>query len=145
MKLWDLLKRDHQEVEKLFAQMEKSKDKESSEKLFTKIKSELQLHTKLEETHFYPALKKHDATKNLVKEALEEHGEVKKMLTRLSSLTAGGDKFMELVKELQTNVEHHVEEEEQEIFPAAEKAIDKQELDTIAGEIQKEKQAAKAG
>jgi len=145
MKLWDLLKHDHQEVNKIFAQLQKATDKTRQEALFSTLKAELQLHTKVEEAHFYPALKKHDQTKDLVAEAIEEHGEVKHLLAHLSSLTAGGDKFLELVKELQGNVEAHVEEEEKEIFPAAEKALEERQLDEIAVEIAKEKQAAKAG
>jgi len=143
MKLWDLLKHDHHEVRTIFSQLEKAKDKARHEELFARLKAELQLHTKVEEKHFYPVLEKHEETKDMADEATEEHGEVKKMLTHLSSLVAGGDKFLELVKELQANVEHHVEEEETEIFPAAEKALDKSQLDMIADEIAKEKRAEK--
>jgi len=144
MKLWDLLKRDHEEVRNIFSQLEKAKDRARHEELFGKLKAELQLHTRVEEKHFYPALEEHEETKDMAEEATEEHGEVKKMLTHLSSLVPGGDKFLELLKELQGNVEHHVKEEETEIFPAAEKAIDKSQLDTIADEVAKEKRAEKA-
>ena len=145
MKLWELLKHDHQEVRTIFSQLEKAQDEARQEELFGKLKTELQLHTRLEETHFYPALEKHDETKEMAEEATEEHGEIKKMLTHPSSLAAGGDKFLELIKVLQENVEHHVKEEETEIFPAAEKVIEKGRLDEIADEIAKEKRAAKAG
>jgi hemerythrin superfamily protein len=144
MKLWDLLKHDHQEVRNIFSQLEKAKDKARHEELFEKLKAELQLHTKVEEKHFYPALEKHEETKDMAEQATEEHGEVKRMLTHLSSLVAGGEKFLDLIKELQGSVEHHVKEEETEIFPAAEKAIDKSQLDRIADEIAKEKRAEKA-
>jgi hemerythrin superfamily protein len=145
MKLWDLLKHDHREVSTIYGQLQKAKDKSRLEELFAKLKAELLLHAQVEEAYFYPALKEHDQTKKLVKEAIEEHVEVKKMLTHLSSLVAGGDKFMELLKELHGNVEHHVGEEEKEIFPAAERALEKQQLDEIARKIAKEKQTAKTG
>jgi hemerythrin-like domain-containing protein len=145
MKLWDLLKHDHQQVAKIFAQLGDTKDRARQEELFKKLKAELQLHTKIEEAHFYPALNKHEETKDLAKEAAEEHGEVKKMLRRLSSLAAGGDKFLEVIGELRHSVEHHVEEEETEIFPAAENALEARQLDDIAVEITKEKQTAKVG
>ncbi len=98
MKVWDLLKHYHREVEQIFSQLDKTQDKQQQEKLFGKLKHELQLHTKVEETHFYPALKSADETKDMVGEALEEHGEVKKMLTRLSSLAVGGDTWREGIK-----------------------------------------------
>lgn len=145
MNVWDLLKHDHREVEQIFAQLAKEEDKSNQEKLFGKLKHELELHTKVEETHFYPALKNHDETRDMVEEALEEHGEVKKMLTRLSSLATGGDAWRDGIKELQGSVEHHVEEEENEVFPAARKVLDERQAEEMGRKIEQEKQAAKAG
>jgi hemerythrin-like domain-containing protein len=88
---------------------------------------------------------KHEQTKELAKHAREEHAEVKKLLKQISGLPVGDDKWTELCRQLQSGVADHVEEEEQEIFPAAEKALDKQQLDEIGRKIEEEKQAAKAG
>jgi len=145
MKLWTLLKHDHREVSKLFAQIKKSDGGEKQEKLFKNLKQELELHTKLEETHLYPVLMKHEQTKDLAKHAREEHGEVKKLLKQMSALSVGDDEWADLCQQLQSGVEDHVEEEENEMFPAAEKALDKTQIDEIGKKIEEEKQAAKAG
>jgi hemerythrin superfamily protein len=144
MKLWELLKKDHREVDQLFAEIEEADGEEQGE-LFTRIKEALQLHTKLEEAHFYPALKEYDETKEMAQHAGKEHGEVKELLRKMSQLKPGGDTWTKHCEELKTSVQHHVKEEETKIFPAAEKAIEEDELDEIAETIESEKEEAKAG
>jgi hemerythrin superfamily protein len=145
MKLWTLLKHDHQEVDKLFAQIKKSDGGDKQAKLFEKLRQKLELHTKVEETHLYPVLMKHDQTKDMTKHAIEEHGEVKKLLKEMSALSVGDDQWTALCQQLQTGIEDHVAEEEKEIFPAAEEALDKTKIDEIGRKIEEMKQAASAG
>jgi iron-sulfur cluster repair protein YtfE (RIC family) len=145
MKAWDLLKHDHREVEKLFKQLEDTDDAKEKSQIFAKIKQELELHTKVEEAHLYPVLKRHDKTKSLTEHSLEEHAEVKKLLGQLSKLSPDDAKFAELCEELQGGVEEHVEEEERKLFPLADEVLGKSDIERIGQAIEKEKQSAKAG
>jgi hypothetical protein len=61
----ELLKQDHQRVKKLFEQSERTKDTKQQKQMFKEIKSELDLHTRIEETIFYPAMEEHEETRAL--------------------------------------------------------------------------------
>jgi iron-sulfur cluster repair protein YtfE (RIC family) len=144
MDLYQLLKQDHQKAKRLFEQLSDTSDRavKSRERLFTQLKQELELHTEVEEQHFYPALRDQEETRDLVEEALEEHSEVKEMLEELDSADKEDDGWAEQLAELQENVEHHVQEEETQLFPRAQKVLKKEEADKIAAAIEKEKEAA---
>jgi iron-sulfur cluster repair protein YtfE (RIC family) len=144
MDLYQLLKQDHQKAKRLFEQLSDTSDRavKSRERLFTQLKQELELHTEVEEQHFYPALRDQEETRDLVEEALEEHSEVKEMLEELDSADKEDDGWVEQLAELQENVEHHVQEEETQLFPRAQKVLKKEEADKIAAAIEKEKEAA---
>ncbi len=144
MDLYQLLKQDHQKAKRLFEQLTDTSDRavKSRERLFAQLKQELELHTEVEEQHFYPALRDQEETKDLVEEALEEHNEVKEMLEELDSANKDDESWAEQLAELKENVEHHVEEEETQLFPRAQKVLKKEQADEIAGAIEKEKEAA---
>jgi len=144
MDLYQLLKQDHQKVKRLFEQLSDTSDRtvKSRERLFAQLKQELELHTEVEEQHFYPALRDEEETKDMVEEALEEHDEVNEMLEELDGADKDEEGWSEQLAELQENVEHHVEEEETQLFPAAQKVLKKDKADEIAAAIEKDKQAA---
>src|SRR5207245_10047875 len=98
----------------------------------------------VEESIFYPEMKKHAGTKDLVSEALEEHSEVKQMLQEVGELSADDDQWSELVNALKMAVQHHVREEEDEMFPEARKAVDQRRIDELGRQIQEMKQKASA-
>ena len=142
MEAFELLSNDHRSVEKLFAQIEKTDNRGANdrEQLFQKLRQELELHTQMEEKIFYPEMKKHKGTKELVEEALEEHGEVKQMLQEIGRLSAEDDQWSEMINELKMSVQHHVQEEEQRMFPAARKALDQSRIDELGRQLQEMKQ-----
>ena len=144
MDLYQLLKQDHQKAKRLFEQLSDTSDRavKSRERLFAQLNQELELHTEVEEEHFYPALRDQEETKDLVEQAFEEHNEVKEMLEELDGADKDDDSWAEQLSELQENVEHHVEEEETQLFPRAQKVLKKEQADEIAAAIEKEKQAA---
>lgn len=144
MDLYQLLKQDHQKAKRLFEQLSDTSDRavKSRERLFAQLKQELELHTEVEEQHFYAALREQEETKDLIEEALEEHNEVKEMLEELDGPDKDDDSWVEQLSELQESVEHHVEEEETQLFPRAQKVLKKEQADEIAAAIEKEKQAA---
>lgn len=144
MDLYQLLKQDHQKAKRLFEQLSDTSDRavKSRERLFAQLKQELELHTEVEEEHFYPALRDQEETKDLVEEAFEEHNEVKEMLEELDGADKDDESWSEQLAELKENVEHHVQEEETQLFPRAQKVLKKEQADEIAAAIEKEKEAA---
>src|ERR1044071_6228370 len=113
MDAFELLKADHKKVNELFDQLEASTGKAKLQ-VFNQIKNELELHTHVEETIFYPALEKPEETHDLTLEAYEEHRVVKTLLAELDGANAANDEWQAQAKVLRENVEHHVDEEEGE-------------------------------
>ena len=114
----ELLKKDHQKVAGLFKQYESAGDDAPSKKeeLFRRIKQELDIHARIEEEIYYPAAKQvpDEETRELVAEAAEEHKQVKTLLAELDGMDAEDERFDAKMKVLKEDVEHHVEEEEDE-------------------------------
>jgi hemerythrin superfamily protein len=143
----ELLKTDHKTVKDLFKKVEASKNAKQQKQLFEEIKMELETHTHIEETVFYPAVAKHDELKDMVLESLEEHKQVKTLLREMDNLTEDSEKFEPKLKVLMENVEHHAEEEEHpKIFPKVRKLMDAAALDQLGQELEaaKDKQLRKA-
>jgi hemerythrin-like domain-containing protein len=122
MDAFNLLKADHRKVAGLFDELE-SADGKAKLQVFEQIKTELELHTHIEEKIFYPALEKPRETHDLTLEAYEEHDVVKKLLRQLSRAKTANEEWEAQAKVLRENVEHHVEEEENELFEKAEAAL----------------------
>jgi len=140
-KLFADLKKDHRKVEDLFSQIEKAGDKAAKkrEKLFQTLKLELTAHAEAEEQVLYAEIKKVEKLKDLSLEAYEEHHVVKILLEELTELSAEDEKWMAKLTVLKEMIEHHVEEEEGEMFPKAEKSLDKETQTEIAERIQEVK------
>jgi hemerythrin-like domain-containing protein len=138
MDAFSLLKEDHRKVEELFEQLE-SASGQAKMRVFEQIKTELELHTHIEETIFYPALEEPKQTHDLTLEAYEEHDVVKKLLQELSRAKSANEEWEAKAKVLQENVEHHVEEEENELFPKASKALGSEEIETLGEQMESEK------
>ena len=106
MNALELLKADHEKVQQLFKKAEDA-NPERQRQLFEEIKQELETHTHIEETVFYPAVKEADELKDMVLESLEEHKQVKTLLREMENLTSDSEKFEPKLKVLMENVEHH--------------------------------------
>ena len=139
MDAFNLLKADHRKVAELFDQLESSNGK-AKLKVFEQIKTELELHTHIEEKIFYPALEKPRETHDLTLEAYEEHDVVKKLLRQLSRAKSADDEWDAQAKVLRENVEHHVEEEENELFEKAESALGEEKIEALGEEMAAEKE-----
>ena len=137
----ELLKADHKVVADLFKKVEASKESEHPA-LFTKIKAELDVHAHIEEVIFYPKLKA-EGNKELVDivlEGIEEHRQVKMFLKEIDALTDDSEKFEPKLKVLMEDVEHHVEEEEKEMFPLVKAQFESDVLDELGAEMKEEKE-----
>ena len=130
----DLLESQHREVEKLFTQIEKAKGDDKKTRLFEEIADKLAVHAAIEEHHFYPAVKA-KRTEDILLEALEEHLAMKRTLADIMKIDASDDTFDAKVKVLKEQVEHHVEEEETDLFPKVKKILSADELDALEQEM----------
>jgi hemerythrin superfamily protein len=142
MNALDILKQDHQKVKGLFQEIRKDFDRGRQKELFDKIDTELEIHTHIEETVFYPAVDEHEEFKDMIAEALEEHQEAKSLLDELEELGADDHDFGSKLQQLMEAVEHHVEEEEGEMFPKIEEVFDEDELEQLGQELESAKGTA---
>ncbi len=142
MNALDILKQDHQKVKGLFQEMRKDSDRGRQKELFDKIDTELEIHTHIEETVFYPAVDEHEEFKDMIAEALEEHQEAKLLLDELEELGADDHDFGSKLQQLMEAVEHHVEEEEGEMFPKIQEVFDEDELEELGRDLEMAKGTA---
>jgi hemerythrin superfamily protein len=139
MNALEMLKQDHQKVKRLFQDMKQATDQTKRKDLFDKIDTELEIHTHIEETVFYPAIEDHEELKDMVAEALEEHHEATTLLEELEELGAESHDFGSKLQELIEAIEHHVEEEEGEMFPKVREVFDEDELEQLGQELESAK------
>ena len=140
----DLLKQDHAKVKELFEEIEDAADMSGRKAIFEQIKNELETHSHIEESVFYPAMEKYQDLKDMVREALEEHQEVKTLLNEMESLS-DEEEFEAQLDELKDNVEHHAEEEEEgKMFPKVRELVSANELEKLGVQLQTAKGHRKA-
>lgn len=135
-----LLIEDHKRVRKLFKQFDKMKeDGQPAEKeaLARQICEELKLHTEVEEKIFYPAVRKAIKEEDMLDEALVEHASAKDLIAQIEEGDPKDGMWAARVSVLGEYVEHHVSEEEEEMFPKAKKA--KLDLEALGEEIEEMK------
>jgi hemerythrin superfamily protein len=124
-----LLKQQHREVEALWKKFEKAEEDDVKEALFNEIADNLAVHASIEEKYFYPAVRARQ-TEEQLEEAYDEHLEVKKLLVDAMN---GTDKpgFDGMVAAIMGAVMHHVEEEEEELFPTVKKIMEPEALEAL--------------
>ncbi len=130
----DLLEAQHREVEELFEAISDSEDPAEKKELFETLADKLAIHTKLEEEIFYPAMRT-KKTDDMVLEAFVEHTSIKRLLADLLATEPQDELFDANMKVLEEQVEHHVEEEEDDLFPAAKKLLPREEQLSLAQEM----------
>ena len=149
MKATTLLKKDHDTVRDLFKQYEKAGDTAFQKKksLFDEVRAELEIHSRIEEEIFYPAVRRirEEEAKDTVREGLEEHAVVKTLLEQLSEMDPKDEQFDAKFKVMQENVEHHADEEEDEMFSEAKKNLSDEVLDELGARMEVRKESLKAG
>lgn len=133
MDIYSLLEKDHKKVKELFKKLENTSQRafKQRELLFTELKMDLEIHSRLEEHLFYSALKNKRETHLRILESLEEHRIADELLADLESMDKGTDMWTAKLKVLCDNVAHHIEEEENQVFPQARKVLSKDEAKHI--------------
>jgi len=141
-----LLKQDHDEVKSMLSDLESTTEraeKTRTEGLAT-LKAELELHEAIEEEIFYPALKEHPKTKELALEGYEEHHVVDMVMSEIEGVEPSDETWMAKFTVMKENLEHHIEEEEGEMFEQAEQVFDQDELEELGDRMQARKDELKA-
>jgi hemerythrin-like domain-containing protein len=134
-----LLHQQHREIMKLFKEAESAKDADARREACRQIVDKLQQHTEIEERFFYPAIGARGTAKakEMVHEAYEEHHVVDLVLQELPDVDVEDERFHAKMTVLKELVQHHVEEEEQELFKLAEK-LGKEQLQHIGEEMREQ-------
>jgi hemerythrin-like domain-containing protein len=119
-----MLIQDHRKVQKMFEQFEKLKDQDDQSKrdLVERTCAELKMHTQIEEEIFYPAAREGLEEDDLVAEALVEHDSAKQLIAKLEGTQTPGEEYDALFTVLGEYVNHHIAEEQNEMFPKLKKA-----------------------
>ena len=139
------LKQDHKVVEDLFKKFEKAGDRAFKTKgqLVERMITELSVHAAIEETVFYPSTREaRQETEDQVLESLEEHHVVKVVLAELDGMDPHDERFDAKVTVMMEMVRHHVEEEEQELFPMVRAAMGRKDLEEIGRRLDEARKTA---
>ena len=139
MNALDLLKKQHEEVSKLFKKYEKLAEDAVDERqeLFEQIADRLAAHATIEEKFFYPSIKS-EGTEDIVRESLEEHLSVKRLIADLLDMEPDDEAFDAKMQVLREQIEHHVEEEEDEMFKQVRKECSKEQLEDLGLQMEDE-------
>jgi hypothetical protein len=146
MDAFELLKSDHEKVAGILEKIEGTTERalKTREELFTQLKTELDIHAAIEEKIFYPVLEKAEESRDITLEAFEEHRLVKQLLGELESGSKDDETWTAKFTVLKENIEHHVEEEEGEMFKQARKVLSKAEIEELGTRMEKAKGEQKA-
>ena len=136
MEATTLLRRQHEQLSSKFKQFEKSDDEATRRKLFVEIADVLAAHTTIEEKLFYPAAYRGDDLQAILRGAVEEHLTAKRLISDLLMMEVSDEQFAPKVKVLHEIIEHHVAEEQDEMFPRVKKLMSRGELTSLGAEME---------
>ena len=141
-----LLTGDHNRVRGLFTQFNEAQERDDTATmtaLATRIFQELQIHTTIEEEIFYPAVREigTDKAEEMMLEAVEEHHVVDLVLAEIPKVDPAAETFEAKMTVLRELIEHHVEEEQEEVFPMAEKRLGKERIDELGERLEERSDA----
>lgn len=143
-----LLTKDHDEVRGLFEQFRSAQEAEDVEAMAATVATifaELEVHTTIEEEIFYPAARgTTDEVDETLDESLQEHHVVEVLMEEMKAIEVGSDVWVAKMTVLIENVEHHAEEEEQDLFPDTRKELGDERIEALGGEMESRKATLKA-
>ena len=141
MNALQLLKNEHKQLLSLLKEMEETSDsaKKTREKLLAEVAVLIKTHEAKEENVLYPVLENKEATHDLILEAYEEHHAIDNILAELLQLATDDKMWIAKLTVMRENLEHHIKEEEEKLFPKIEKMLAKDVLVNFAEDMQKQK------
>jgi hemerythrin-like domain-containing protein len=139
-----LLTGEHTAMKKLLTELESTTERgvKTREELFGRIKTDLTLHEVIEEEIFYPALKEHPKAKEIVLEGYEEHNVVDMIVGEMEGLAFDDETWGAKAKVMQENIEHHMEEEEGDMFRKARQVFNESELEELGERMARRREQA---
>ena len=140
-----LLKEDHARFKKMLAEGEQTTERaeKTRAELFERLKSDLEVHERIEEEVLYPALKSHPKSEDIAYEGFEEHHVVDTIFSELESTPVDSPEWTAKFKVAKENIEHHIEEEEGEMFKTTRQLFSDDELERMGQRMQEIKDLAK--
>ncbi|MEP6757868.1 MAG: hemerythrin domain-containing protein [Actinomycetota bacterium] len=141
-----LLTKDHDHVKTMLAELEDTTERaiKTREQVFTKLRSDLEIHETIEEEIFYPALKDHPKTRDIALEGYEEHHVVDTVMGEMFELEVSDETWTAKFTVMKENLEHHIEEEEDTMFAQARQVFEQEELDALGAAMAERKEALMA-
>jgi hemerythrin-like domain-containing protein len=141
-----LLKEDHDKVKAMLSELEETTERaiKTRTRMLAKLKQELTVHEAIEEEIFYPAMKEHAEAKDIVLEAYEEHDVVDAIMTEIERTPVEDETWAAKLKVMKENLEHHIDEEEGEMFEHARRIFDGDTLEMLGEQMQARKRALAA-
>jgi hemerythrin superfamily protein len=137
----DLLRKQHMKIEALLALCKITRNKERRRMVFRQIKSDLEMHTELEEKIFYPACAQHETLAPLVRDSYKEHQQMKDLLEEMTGIPADDKLFGRRLNRLFLIINAHVNKEENKLFPRAKRLLGAGRLKRLADEMRAYQQA----
>jgi hemerythrin-like domain-containing protein len=141
MDVCQLLRLDHQNVLELFEELQRTpaRPEKARSDVYEELRRELLAHAQAEQEIFYAALLNRVPDRDLILEAFEEHGVVERMFKDIDACPVSDEKWLAKVSVLREIVEHHIEEEENELFKTAREVLSRAEAEAIAEEVEARK------
>jgi len=136
--IFDILKKEHDKTKELFKQTESKREDHGN--VFSQIRTELTIHMDGEERLLYPVLKEKEPTRDKTLEGWEEHTYIKIVLNDLVGMPREDERWQAKLTVLREMVEHHIEDEEKNLFKKAKMVISKEQADQIGTDYTREKQ-----
>jgi hemerythrin superfamily protein len=129
----ELLETQHRDIDALFARLENGSGK-AQQKVFDDLADLLAIHASIEELHFYPAVKAAKTDEN-VEHSTEEHLDIKRKLSVCMATSLSSEKFAERLRALKQEVQHHVTDEREQLFPKVRRIFDGDQLEALGQEM----------
>ena len=136
MDVLKLIKADHRQVETLFSVIESTDDPHKLYECFNRLYNALNVHAEAEEQTFYPAIRHCQDIEQLVNAAQSEHDEAQQILEELESFSPTSAEFKQKIGELKQVIQHHVQEEENEIFSKVLNCMSQEEREQLGKEFE---------
>jgi hemerythrin-like domain-containing protein len=139
-----MLEQDHRKVKEILTKLDDSSEgaKKTREKLFEQLRMEIKVHETIEEEILYPTFQKQAKLKEIVLEGYEEHGVADILLGDMEELPVDDEVWSAKLSVMKENIEHHIEEEEGEMFKKARQIFDKAELEELGQRMEQRKMEA---
>jgi len=145
MNFYQLLSEDHRAIERLLQAVERSQaGSQKRQERFLELTREVQLHSYLEEALVYPLLGEHSETQDASLESVEEHRVMQMLMDEMKDVMLTDERWTAKFEVFKEQLERHIREEEEQLFPAAQKVITEKQAEALGGRLITEKALRRA-